>query len=405
MTHTTTITEPRRACERGGLAQARTHAALRRDTPMKNRTSPKTERSDGRPPLGNTGGKSTNTLSWDSRIILLHWLRSTFPATEHERIRNRLVELFGEPDEVRGKWFYQRCERFRNNILLLSARRPSKPSETLTDDLPDDNDHICIDVPGGALDDLEHDERLSLARFLIIGGRVTRIDIAADAYHTDRVGLIDCATESCFSQHLCGAKRWKQILEFDSGLPSSRGIVIGLRGNKGSGRYIRIYDKGLETGEAPEGTWERVECEFSADAANEAASDIFSCEERWEWRAWARLNGAISFREPGDESGLLARRPYCDWWQKWLDGSTPSPTIPRRLPTRLQAHVDWLANTVLPTVATLANDAEIDVAHALELLCLRTVKPRKHDKSMRVMLAEWREAFREYHSNGPPPKE
>lgn len=396
---TPTNTTPLRACERGGLAQARTPARRRTGSPMKNRTATEPQRiaseglvrgltGMGGPPTGNTGGKSSPQIQWDRRTLLLHWLRVTHPIADRQRLRSHLVKLFGLPDECKGgRYFYDNRERFSNGIEIWWGMRTSQ-----TDDTDDDSrDRVCVDVPGSALEALDFDQLTDLACFLVLGGRVTRMDLAADAYHSERVGLVDAALESCMNNELCQAKRWKPHLDFEGNKPAARGVCIGLRGNLGSGRYVRVYDKGLETESLPAGQWERYEVEFADECATEAAIDIFDGRRDWEWRAWARINGAISFREDtAGACGNISRRPFTPWWQRWLDGSIPESTVPQRIPTRLFRHATWLIKAALPTVATLAQQTGISITEAINKLCGDNIAPKQDPRSIRVMIAEWR---------------
>lgn len=342
------------------------------------------------PPNGNTGGKSP-TLTYSHREILIHWFRVVHPIDQLQRIRDELIRYFGEPDACNGRWFFDHGERFSNGVLLLWGRNGAPP-----DSDEEQSGTLCVDISGSVLDDMEYHDRIALCRFLALGGRVSRLDLAADAYHPSCVGLIDCALESCRRRELCGARRYKLHQEWDGDSLCARGVSIGKRGNLGSGRYIRIYDKGLETGEADQGTWERYEVEFSADCAAEAAAAIFSGSNDWEARAWARINGAISFREVGGTNGNLDRRPFTSWWQKWISDTMPEPTVPRRLPTPLVRHVEWLATQVLPTTARLAAETGMTIAETLDLLCADSVSPRKTDKRMRCLIREWRAFAREH---------
>ena len=344
----------------------------------------------GGPPTGNTGGKSSQPqVRWDRRTILLHWLRVSHPIAERQRIRRHLVDLFGLPDECKGgRYFFEHRERFGNGIEIWWGMRSSSQSD---DSEQESRDRVCIDVPGSALETLEFDELTDLACFLVRGGRVRRMDLAADAYHSESVGLVDAALESCMSNELCQAKRWKPQLSFDGSDFESRGVCIGLRGNLGSGRFVRVYDKGLETKSLPAGRWERYEVEFADECATEAAIDVFDGRRDWEWRAWARINGAISFRQDtAGACGNISRRPFTDWWQHWLDGSMPEPTVPRRTPTRLFRHATWLTRTALPTIATLAHQSGMSLTHALSKLCGGHVAPKDDLRSMAVLLEEWR---------------
>lgn len=340
------------------------------------------------PRVGNTGGKSPS-VRYDRRTITCHWLRVIHQAADHGRIRALLVERFGEPDQVRGRWFYEHGERFSNGILLLSGAIASREKERVGDDEEQHEGTICVDVCGSALDDLDSLERAQLCHDLSLGGRVSRLDLAVDAFSRDRVGLIDRIVESCRKRELCGAKRWEPKASYDGADLVGYGVCIGRRGNLGSGRYLRVYDKGLEAGDRPAGQWERYEVEFSGDCAAEAAADVFRDVSGWEPRAWARVCGAVSFREDDSSNGELARRTLCAWWAEWIAGIEPLPTVPTRVETTLQRHARWLRDTVLPTIARLADATRLPWTDALLELVGHDVKPRAADKYMRSMLAEW----------------
>lgn len=340
------------------------------------------------PRVGNTGGKSPK-VSYDTRTITCHWLRVIHQASDLPRIRAMLVERFGEPDQVRGRWFYEHGERFSNGILLLSGAIASREKERVDDEAQHEGT-VCVDVCGSALDDLDSLDRARLCHDLSLGGRVSRLDLAVDAYHRDRVGLIDCIIDSCTKRELCGAKRWEPKASYDGASLVGYGVCIGRRGNLGSGRYLRVYDKGLEAGDRPAGRWERYEVEFSGDCAAEAAVDVFRDVAGWEPRAWARVCGAVSFREDDSSNGELARRSLCAWWKAWIDGIEPLPTVPLRVETTLLRHARWLRETVLPTIARLADSARLPWTDALLELVGWEIKPRANDKYMRSMMDEWR---------------
>lgn len=339
------------------------------------------------PRTGNTGGISP-IVRFETRSITCHWLRVIYPAHDLARVRDFLVRRFGEPDRVRGRWFYEYGERFANGTLLLTGTiaTSSKESTSTQDDF---HGTICVDVPGGALDDLESDQRAQLCHDLILGGRVSRIDLAVDAHHSRGVGLINAMIDGCAQGHLCGAKRWEPKLSYHGSQLTGYGVCIGKRGNLGSGKYVRAYDKGLEAGDRDAGQWERFEVEFSSDAAAEVAVDVFSNVASWEERAWSRVCGVISFHHDDASNGELARRTPCQWWSDWLTGIKPIITRPIRAETTLLRHTRWLRDTVLPTIARLADAARLPWADALVELVGHDLKPRASDKYMRSMIAEW----------------
>ena len=335
------------------------------------------------PPSGNTGGK----VQWSERTVGCHWLRVVHPSASRDELRRELVRAFGEPDDVRGRWFYEHGERFSNGTLLLWGTIVNR-EQADDDDAPGET--CCVDVPGSAIDDMEPAERFNTLRRFTLGGRVTRIDLAADAVHAERVGLIEAATASCDAGELCGSRVFEPRRRTNAGEVEAFGLCIGRRGKAGSGRYVRMYDKGLETGERPMGQWERLEVEFSGDCAAEVGVDLFGGSNDWEPRAWARINGAISFRKSTGRREL-SMRPIVTWWAEWIAGPTPLSTIMRRTETTLQRHTRWLTDTVLPTVARLGQEVGVSFTDALYRLCGPEVKARRSDKYMRAMVAEWRE--------------
>lgn len=340
------------------------------------------------PPNGNTGGNMTNpTIRFRTRTITPHWFRVTHPASRLSEIRARLVDLFGQPDRVRGRWFFEHGERFGNGILLMWGSIVGSGA----DEMGDTDGICCVDVPGSALDGMDGLDRITFCVDFSLGGRVTRLDLAVDAHHEDGVGLIDAAIASATGGELVGSRTWEPRIKFKSGEIVAYGVNFGQRGKDGSGRYIRVYDKGLEQGDAPLGQHERFEVEFTKDCASEVAADVFSCSSGWEERAWNRVNGAIGFYEDRPSAyGHRDRRRMVGWWAEWTTGSSPVTTVPRRQETTLERHTRWLVNTVMPTTARLAKEIKVSFTDALYHLCGPEIKPRADDKYMRSMLEEWR---------------
>lgn len=328
-------------------------------------------------------------VRYHTRTITPHWLRVSHPATRLQSLRSRLIDLFGQPDQIRGKWFFEHGERFSNGVLLMWGTIVGNKAEN---ELEDDQGICCVDVSGSVLDSMETQDRIAFCVEMSLGGRVTRLDLAVDAFHDISVGMIDLVTKALERGQQIGSKVWEPKIKYNSGQVVAYGVNIGLRGKDGSGRYIRVYDKGLEQQDAPIGQHERFEVEFSGDAAAEAAADVLRSVDDWETRAWNRVNGSVAFRELGGPSDRhLDRRPMLAWWSKWIEGSAPLPTVPRRQETTLERHTRWLVNTVMPTTARLAKAAKVSFTDALYHLCGPEIKPRSDDKYMRSMLEEWRD--------------
>jgi hypothetical protein len=167
-------------------------------------------------------------------------------------------------------------------------------------------------------------------------------------------------TQACRDGELTGAKRWQSIEEHSCGELVAYGVNLGARGGSGSGRYVRVYDKGLETGEAAVGEWERWEAELSDDCA-ETAADLI-CQSRdgaGDYIERIAL-GAVDFRV---ENGYaeLARRPRCDWWMFFVEGLDLIRTMIARRRPALESAVRWLRGAVAPMLQTCADKAGVSV--------------------------------------------
>jgi len=144
------------------------------------------------------------------------------------------------------------------------------------------------------------------------------------------------------------------------------GCYIGLRGKAGSGRYLRIYDKGLQTGDRPAGTWERFEVEHTQDIANQVAVKIGTADD-WLNAAMAIALGTVDFREKNG-SRELARRPRLKWWSQVLEGIEPVRVRERRSVTTIDSWRGWLGRAAIPALKAVAihsGQSEADLLHDL----------------------------------------
>jgi len=339
----------------------------------------------GSPPDGNTGGKPT--IQYEQRSVMVHWLRVTHPVSERGRLRAELVKRWGEPDPIGQKWRHSHGERFACGVMLLWGRPEGE------------EDRCLVDLPGGALESIEPAERLGVIRSFCMGGRLTRLDLALDAWHSDRVGLVDAIRDACARGQLCGAKRWSPKQDYEATEPISWGVTVGLRGSDGSGRFVRCYDKGLETKTLPKGRWERFEVEFVDDCACEVAADVFGSDD-WEPRAVARVNGAASFRELDPSgNGALDRRAMCAWWARWLKGSSAVVTVMKRTKTSLERYAGWLRDSALRTLARVAEETGESMGSVVEWL-VPDVRSKRDSALTRAIVAEVREWWAGHSEDG-----
>jgi len=146
-------------------------------------------------------------------------------------------------------------------------------------------------------------------------------------------------------------------------------VRLGRRGNVGSGRYARVYDKGLETKTAGANQWQRFEVEYTGQVAAFALAMLLESERDgmarmvvdprvesktcWEDQAVAMALGAFDFREVTG-SRELGRRPRVSWWAAFV-GQVECVRVKAAKPVArsLKATARWVRKCVAPTLVSM----------------------------------------------------
>jgi len=290
----------------------------------------------GCPPWVLRGAKSQVAVGID-------WFTCTGPKAGLETVTTELERRFGTWISKAGVGFQRGGSRRFDRGVTISFDDDEKQKPI-----------IRVELPGKALAGMDGDDVAALIRWLMLGRKCTRIDIRCDWQCPDgeRVGLIDLVTRSCRHDEHCHAKRWRPYEDFDGVERVGHGVYIGKRGKDGSGRFVRVYDKGLETNERPAGTWERWEVEHSGEVANEVAVAV-ALSDGWVFTAMSIALGAVDFRQ-NNGSRELDRRPRVEWWSKVLEGVDPVNVREKRTPTDFERNVGWMRQTVAPKMKAMA---------------------------------------------------
>lgn len=286
----------------------------------------------------------------------LDWFRVTSASRDWMPVKYELECAFGPARIGKGLDFYDASFRFANGAKLLF-------------DMQGDKGH-CIDLPGDALREFTPDDAVLFCGSLMFGRKCTRMDIRID-WRTDEglVGLIDQVQASCTSGELCRVRTWEPKIKHHvrDGVVA-KGINLGTRGKNGSGRYIRIYDKGLESGECSIGQWERWESELTGDVANQAAA-IVLIADAWRKTAADVALGCVDFRVVNG-STALSRRPRVGWWADLLAAMEPVTVVEVRPKTNLDTWITWARKTVgqmLTDLGAATEQSEVQVLKTLGL--------------------------------------
>jgi hypothetical protein len=304
------------------------------------------------PPVGNTGGKLTG------QEISLGWLQGTFPTVNLGRVRE-LVSWFLGPcqDRERGtNAGYTRSARWETAGLLgwddgraeawLSLNAESIAALTA--------DQVC--------------ELLGGLRALAF--RVTRFDSTFDDY--DRKLLVmDQVHQAAEAGQVVGFKVYDPRRPRDVRTGKLRGdtAYFGRRGGNGSGKFVRFYDKGLESDGQVNSV--RFECEFSGEVAFILGEHLLECETPDELRRCLRssLAGCIDFRDRTGAHGHRDRMPRLAWWQQVLDVLGPADVVKvRRIRPPLMKFAEYVRDTLGRSLAKVCQVIEEQGHDAIAVL-------------------------------------
>ena len=304
-------------------------------------------------------------------------VRVVFPLGCLDAVRSTLCQVFGPPCPRRsGTKGYHYGESFDCGAVLSWGPVTDTPHAG-----------VCVEFKGRAASVLGQDGLARLAANLHdLGAVCRRIDVRADFRAADGLnpGVIDAVQAACDRGELRGARKWRPAAFFDGVTLEGKGVYVGVRGRNGSGRYLRVYDKGLETGEAPVGEWERWEVEFSADPAGLVWDAwIAGIERAFEDREgdWGqvpsavaadlaeRAFGTVDFRVPGDR---LSRSERCGWWATFLAAMEPVASRCKRFVTTLEGFTAHAKRTIVPQLKAFSQSIGSTLGEAFELLVGRS---------------------------------
>ena len=319
------------------------------------------------PPPGITAGKVTS----GSQCTKLDWLRFTLPPKLKSHIVKLLRAKLGiyEATVAGGRTRRELRHQWSGGGVVAFDH---------TEDTPAD---VYVDLPGAILAEWTPDEQLDLIRWVFkVGGKVTRLDLAIDWYGGPAEWVIEALRTAAAAGEVTGFRKFSVINERKvGGARTGHQITFGSRGRNGSGKLVRVYDKGLETEDAGEGHWVRYEAELTGDRATAAAGIITKGHAGVEPGSdldYRRLTQGVAYslldvREvTGGKNRSLERRPRLLWWQRIIDGVELLPvTVPRERRGG-HGHIAHLIEVCLPKVRRLLVGMGVD----FETLCDEVVR-------------------------------
>lgn len=277
----------------------------------------------------------------------IHWLRMSFSDKKLNAVKEWVSNFYGKTEEdARGLWGYTNRMFWASGAALFYDSDPQR-SETIH------RNRVTLEMTGRVCDRLSScDLQLFVEGCRVLDGRCSRIDIFFDDY--DRV-IAPCDLHEIIDRgDFSGFRKWKKLNEGlkKKGIDHDE-VSFGRRGQKGGGKYLRIYDKNLESD--GDQNCIRWEVEFSGEKAHGVFNKLAACggdSTAFATICGALVGGSINFVHYDGEKNLNRLDVY-DFWQKITGtlGRLRIRTI--RKPNDVVGMTYWIERAVTPTLACL----------------------------------------------------
>jgi len=282
-----------------------------------------------------------------------HWLRNSFDFIQLEIVKAMVSGFFGV------------CELSYNGILSYSARYvwPNGVSLCFDED-PElrrkaHRDRITLDVPGSACDELTAPDLVLFTDCIQdLGGKCTRIDVFFDDYDR-RVSLEELRTaidKHDFSGFRIASKN--QTLDRtkkENGGVTYDAVTLGRRGSAGSGKYLRVYDKNLESkGEQNCTRWEVEFTQHYAEKVFKILAGTSGNIECFAIACGALIGGCVKFVHRNGDKNIDRLEPY-DWWEEIVEVLGVLSVRVGKKKNTLTGMMEWTERQFAPTLAVIGN--------------------------------------------------
>jgi hypothetical protein len=285
----------------------------------------------------------------------IDWLAGTLPSSAIAQVRRLLESTFSEkfPDEFFPLRWYQKSWTNSRGVLLGSEPRAEGRTE------------IYVSVPAAALSVLTSQQQLDMMIGLLsLKFSCSRIDIKLD----DFTKTLDpkVAYQAIENGDYTGFQTTVHRKWIESGTSElkSQTLYIGRRGSSGSGKFIRIYTKWIEslTSTNPIDS-NRLEIEFSEGKAKQIFDMLTSVTiDLWTEVMLSLITGAIDFLDRSGSYKAAGRLPRLDWWEAVVGDTTRMRLSTVRKQTTIKKSIEWIRKQVAPTFAMVC-DYLIKVSH------------------------------------------
>jgi len=277
----------------------------------------------------------------------LHWLRISIVRQYLPKVRAYLDFYFGPcSQDAYGLWSYD-SRFYWPNGASINYDCAAERSDSVH------NGKFTVEIPGQALDGIaQTDLHLFLLSLRQFSPTCTRCDVFFDDYN--RTIRPDDMHKIIKGHDYSGFRKGQIKQVFDSGRMIQDEADFGKRGPNGSGQYLRIYDKVLES--KGDKNCIRFEVEFTKERSHKVFDKLSQVEsvDGFATLLGALVGGSVKFiHRNGDKN--ISRLAVYDFWQEILEllGS-----VVIRIPTKqtdMEGKYKYIYRQVAPTLALLRN--------------------------------------------------
>lgn len=296
-------------------------------------------------PSGKTGVTRAEKLV---RIYRIDWLQGTFPSRYFDKVIFFVTKFLdkGEFEELhKGLRYFERAFRHSSGAILGLGKM----------NLVGGADLAYLELSGSVLGIYKQSRLRKLMRILRkkFNFKCTRIDLCIDDFSRSlNIYQIKRATDKL---HYVGFGDTVKFIEF--GRKGSRGLSIsfGRRGSSGGGKYLVIYDKGLESKGKIDSIRVELSCydRYAVQSFDQFCDLPYLC---WGDIILGWISGAIDFRRRKDKDDTdPGRRPRLPWWKKFVSDAVPLKPSFEYKPDSLERIKNWFHSQIAPSLCVLMN--------------------------------------------------
>lgn len=284
----------------------------------------------------------------------IHWLRISILMQHLEKLRSYCNTYFGESTkDGYGLWSYDSRYSWPGGASLNFDSEEARCEKV-------HKGKVTLDIPGGALDAItQTDLHLFLLSLRQFRPSCTRLDVFFDDYNRTITpsGLERIVKRNNFSGFRFGQiKQRHGPRKFGPG-KGKYGLIhdemdFGKRGKGGGGKYMRVYDKQLESDGVKDCV--RWEVEFSKERAHKVFDKLsqVTSVDAFATLCGALVAGCIVFVRRNGEKNIQRLEVY-DFWKRIVDLlGVVVVRVPEKK-TNISGKCQWVYKQVSPTLASL----------------------------------------------------